>query len=397
MHSAVIATPFPFTPGFRAGEGGVLETITSKIARITEIFQVGGWPWFGAADAMDDFVPASRGFLETRFSGSGAGGSAGPDGGSGPGFGQRNLPFYHLPVLLAETLEALQPAPGKLIFDGTLGGGGHSEALLQHGARVVAMDQDEQALSYANARLKGYADRFCALRGNFRHFPQIVEEAGVSGFDGMLVDIGVSSHQLDDGARGFSFNKDAPLDMRMDTDADQTAADLINTAAEEELMRIFFEYGEEPNARRIARAIIKARSSRLIQTTTQLADIVSAASPKRSKRHPATLVFQALRIAVNDELAALRDFLAAAPKWLKPGGRLAVITFHSLEDRIVKQTLAHLSAPELDRPEWPAPRPNPDCVLKLITRKPIEASEAELELNPRARSARLRVAERLPS
>ncbi len=346
---------------------------------------------------MDDFVPAHRGLLEIRFPGSSSGGATGPDGGSSPGFGQRNLPFYHLPVLLTETLEALQPAPGKLIFDGTLGGGGHSEALLQHGARVVAMDQDEQALSYANARLKGYADRFCALRGNFRHFPQIVEEAGVSGFDGMLVDIGVSSHQLDDGARGFSFNKDAPLDMRMDTDADQTAADLINTATEEELMRIFFEYGEEPNARRIARAIVKARSSRLIQTTTQLADIVSAASPKRSKRHPATLVFQALRIAVNDELAALRDFLAAAPKWLKPGGRLAVITFHSLEDRIVKQTLAHLSAPELDRPEWPAPRPNPDCVLKLITRKPIEASESELEVNPRARSARLRVAERLPS
>jgi len=397
MHSAVNAPPFPFAAGFRAKERGVLETIASKIARITEVFQVGGWPWFGATDAMDDLVPANRGFLETRFSSSGSGGAAGSDGGSSPGFGQRNLPFYHLPVLLAETLEALQPAPGKLIFDGTLGGGGHSEALLQRGARVVAMDQDEQALSYANARLKGYADRFCALRGNFRHFPQIVEEAGVSGFDGMLVDIGVSSHQLDDGARGFSFNKDAPLDMRMDTDADQTAADLINTAAEEELMRIFFEYGEEPNARRIARAIVKARSSRLIQTTTQLADIVSTASPKRSKRHPATLVFQALRIAVNDELAALRDFLAAAPKWLKPGGRLAVITFHSLEDRIVKQTLTHLSAPELDRPEWPAPRPNPDCVLKLITRKPIEASEAELELNPRARSARLRVAERLPS
>jgi 16S rRNA (cytosine1402-N4)-methyltransferase len=300
-------------------------------------------------------------------------------------------------VLLAETIEALQPTPGKLLFDGTLGGGGHSEALLQQGARVVAMDQDEQALAYANARLKGYADRFCALRGNFRHFPQIVEEAGVSGFDGMLVDIGVSSHQLDDGARGFSFNKEAPLDMRMDTAADQTAADVINTAAEEELVRIFFEYGEESNARRIARAIVKARSSRLIQTTTQLAEIVAAASPKRGKRHPATLVFQALRIAVNDELAALRDFLAAAPKWLKPGGRLAVITFHSLEDRIVKQTFAHLSAPELDRPEWPAPRPNPDCMLKLITRKPIEASEAELELNPRARSARLRVVERLPS
>jgi 16S rRNA (cytosine1402-N4)-methyltransferase len=172
---------------------------------------------------------------------------------------------------------------------------------------------------------------------------------------------------------------------------------LINTAAEQELARIFFEYGEEPNARRIARAIVKARASRLIQTTTQLADIVAAVSPKRGKRHPATLVFQALRIAVNDELAALRDFLAAAPQWLKPGGRLVVITFHSLEDRIVKQGFAHLSMPELDRPEWPAPRPNPDCVLKVITRKPIEASQGEIEINPRARSARLRVAERLLS
>jgi 16S rRNA (cytosine1402-N4)-methyltransferase len=397
MQAAVFASPFTFAAGFRAGSGYVVKAITSRIARMSEVFQVGSWPWFGAADAMDDLVPASRGLGEARFSGGGSGGASPPDGMGGSALGQRNLPFYHLPVLLAETLEALQPAPGKLIFDGTLGGGGHSEALLQKGARVVAMDQDEQALAYANARLKGYADRFCALRGNFRHFPQIVEEAGVSGFDGMLVDIGVSSHQLDDGARGFSFNKEAPLDMRMDTNADQTAADVINTAAEEELVRIFFEYGEEPNARRIARAIVKARSSRLIQTTTQLAEIVAAASPKRGKRHPATLVFQALRIAVNDELAALRDFLAAAPKWLKPGGRLAVITFHSLEDRIVKQTFAHLSMPELDRPEWPAPRPNPDCVLKLITRKPIEASEAELELNPRARSARLRVVERLPS
>jgi 16S rRNA (cytosine1402-N4)-methyltransferase len=259
------------------------------------------------------------------------------------------------------------------------------------------MDQDQQALAYAKERLKSYSDRFCALRGNFRYFPQIVEEAGLSGFDGMLVDIGVSSHQLDDGTRGFSFNKEAPLDMRMDTDADQTASDLINTAAEQELVRVFFEYGEEPNARRIARAIVKARASRLIQTTTQLADIVAAVSPKRGKRHPATLVFQALRIAVNDELAALRDFLAAAPQWLKPGGRLVVITFHSLEDRIVKQGFAHLSMPELDRPEWPAPRPNPDCVLKVITRKPIEASQGEIEINPRARSARLRVAERLLS
>lgn len=361
-----------------------------------ELFHVGSWPWFGAADAMDDLMPWGRSVLASRPA-EGGGGGPSPEG-NDPGLDHdRHLPFYHLPVLLQEVIDLLQPAPGKLIFDGTLGGGGHSEALLQHGARVVGMDQDENALRHASARLKPYADRFCALRGNFRHFPQIVEEAGLSGFDGMMVDIGVSSHQLDDALRGFSFSKEAPLDMRMDTDGERTAADIVNTATEEELVRIFFDYGEEQNARRIARAIVKARASRLISTTTQLAEIVAAHSPKRGKRHPATQVFQALRIAVNDELAALRDFLAAAPKWLKPGGRLAVITFHSLEDRIVKQTFAHLSAPELDRPEWPAPRPNPDCVLKLITRKPVEATEQETELNPRARSARLRVAERLPS
>ena len=399
MHSAVFASLYSFTADFQAVKESALEVIKKAMLGVaSELFQVGGWPWFGAdADAMDGCAPSRLGLGEVRFSGSGSGGPLLPDGADGVGLGQRNLPFYHLPVLLAEALEALQPAPGKLFFDGTLGGGGHTEALLQRGARVVAMDQDQQALAYAKERLKSYSDRFCALRGNFRYFPQIVEEAGLSGFDGMLVDIGVSSHQLDDGTRGFSFNKEAPLDMRMNTDADQRASDLINTAAEQELVRVFFEYGEEPNARRIARAIVKARASRLIQTTTQLADIVAAVSPKRGKRHPATLVFQALRIAVNDELAALRDFLAAAPQWLKPGGRLVVITFHSLEDRIVKQGFAHLSMPELDRPEWPAPRPNPDCVLKVITRKPIEASQGEIEINPRARSARLRVAERLLS
>ena len=343
---------------------------------------------------MDDLMPWGRGTLVTRPGG--GGGGAAPES-EPPEFSSRNLPFYHAPVLLAEVIDLLQPAPGKLFFDGTLGGGGHSEALLQHGARVVAMDQDTNALKHATERLKPYAAQFCALRGNFRRFPQIVEETGVSGFDGMLVDIGVSSHQLDDAVRGFSFMRDGPLDLRMDTDAPLTAADIVNTADEAELVRIFFEYGEEPNARRIARAILKARASRPIKTTLQLAEIVSAASPKRGKRHPATLVFQALRIAVNDELAALHDFLAAAPRWLKPGGRLAVISFHSLEDRIVKQTLQHLSAPFIDRPEWPEARKNPDCLLKLITRKPVQAKPEEIELNPRARSAVLRVAERLPS
>ena len=340
---------------------------------------------------MDDLMPWGRGTLVTQ-----PGGGAAPEP-EPPEFSSRNLPFYHAPVLLAEVIDLLQPAPGKLFFDGTLGGGGHSEALLQHGARVVAMDQDPNALKHAAERLKPFAAQFCALRGNFRRFPQIVEETGVSGFDGMLVDIGVSSHQLDDAVRGFSFMREGPLDLRMDTDAPLSAADIVNTADEAELVRIFFEYGEEPNARRIARAILKARASRPIKTTLQLAEIVAAASPKRGKRHPATLVFQALRIAVNDELAALHDFLAAAPRWLKPGGRLAVISFHSLEDRIVKQTLQHLSAPFIDRPEWPEARKNPDCLLKLITRKPVQAKPEEIELNPRARSAVLRVAERLPA
>lgn len=339
-------------------------------------------------------MPWGRGHLVTRPE-VGGGGEV-PDS-EPPENSSRNLPFYHAPVLLAEVIELLQPAPGKLFFDGTLGGGGHTEALLQHGARVVAMDQDPNALAHATERLRPYAAQFCALRGNFRHFPQIVEETGVSGFDGMLVDIGVSSHQLDEASRGFSFMKDGPLDLRMDTDAPKTAADLVNTADEAELIRIFREYGEEQNARRIAQAIVKARVSRRIETTLQFADLVTSVSPKRGKRHPATQVFQALRIAVNDELGALHDFLAAAPRWLKPGGRLAVISFHSLEDRIVKQTLQHLSAPFLDRPEWPEPRKNPDCVLKLITRKPVQATGQETALNPRSRSAVLRVAERLPA
>ncbi|MDB6003423.1 MAG: Ribosomal small subunit methyltransferase [Prosthecobacter sp.] len=364
------------------------------ISRLIGFSQVGGQAWFGATDAMDDLMPWGRGTLVTR-QGSGGGGDA-PDPAPREG-ATRNLPFYHAPVLLAEVLDLLQPAPGKLIFDGTLGGGGHSEALLQHGARVVAMDQDVNALKHATERLKPYAAQFCALRGNFRNFPQIVEETGVSGFDGMLVDIGVSSHQLDDAARGFSFMRDGPLDLRMDTESARTAADLVNTEDEAELMRIFFEYGEEPNARRIARAIVKARATQVIKNTLQFAEIVATASPKRGKRHPATLVFQALRIAVNDELAALHDFLAAAPRWLKPGGRLAVISFHSLEDRIVKQTLNHLAAPFIDRPEWPEARKNPECVLKLITRRPVQATAQEIELNPRARSAVLRVAERLPA
>lgn len=362
-------------------------------SRIIQTFQAGVWPWFGTSDdAMDEMMPWGRGNLIQRPAD--AEGSSG--GGAGPSPDGRQVPFYHLPVLLNEVLEMLQPAPGKLIFDGTLGGGGHTEALLQRGARVVAMDQDDEALRHAGERLKGYADQFCALKGNFRDFPTVLGEAGVEGLDGMLIDIGVSSRHLDAAERGFSFQKDGPLDMRMDTSGPVTAADIVNTYAQEDLERILRQYGEEPQARKIARAIVAERGKAAITTTLQLADLISRVCPKYSKRHPATLTFQALRIETNEELAVLEDFLAAAPKWLKPGGRLAVISFHSLEDRVVKHTFQRQSQPYLDRPEWPAPRPNPDCVYRLLSRKPLEASEIELNLNPRARSARLRGVERLP-
>lgn len=365
-----------------------------ELAKVTEVFQAGVWPWFGTTDGMEDLMPLGRGKLAPRPAGEPSGEMPQP---APDQAGARAMPFYHLPVLLQEVVQYLEPRPGKLIFDGTLGGGGHTEALLQHGARVVAMDQDEEALRYATERLKPYGDHFCALRGNFRDFPEVLGEAGVAGLDGMLIDIGVSSRHLDAAERGFSFSKDGPLDMRMDTSGPVTAADLVNTAPVEELERILREYGEEPQARRMAQAIVRARAKQPILTTLQLANVIAEACPKFSKRHPATLAFQGLRLAVNDELGALTEFLAAAPKWLKPGGRLAVITFHSLEDRIVKHTFQKISAPLLDRPEWPAPRPNPECVVRLVTRKSVEASANETALNPRARSARLRVVERLPS
>lgn len=307
------------------------------------------------------------------------------------------LDFYHDSVMLAEVVKYFRPAPGRLFFDGTLGGGGHSEALLQEGARVVSMDQDANAIRHASKRLSAFGDRFCALHGNFRHFPEILAETGVTGFDGMIVDLGVSSHQLDEPARGFSFQHDGPLDLRMDGRAARSAADIVNMEDADEIERILREYGEEPQARRIARAIVRARDKNPILTTFDLvAVIVGAIGRGKGRRHPATLTFQALRIAVNDELAALQQFLEAAPRWLKPGGVLLAISFHSLEDRIVKQAFHHVSKQMNDRPEWPEPRPNPDYCMRLITRKPQEPSPEESNRNPRSRSARLRAAEKLP-
>lgn len=355
---------------------------------------MGSWPWFGLAEGGLALDTSERVGLKMRHLGrhDPSPGDNDPD---EPASDARR-PFHHESVMLQEVVSILNPQPGKLMFDGTLGGGGHAEALLAGGVKLVAMDQDPDAIAHATGRLQQFENRFCAIRGNFRHFPEILAETGVSGFDGILVDLGVSSFQLDEPTRGFSFQHDGPLDLRMDQDSPRTAADIVNLASEEEIERILREYGEEPHSRRIARAIVKNRDKKPILSTAQLAEMIRTVVGRKGRRHPATLAFQALRIAVNDELAALHQFLEAAPRWLKPGGRLAVISFHSLEDRIVKQAFHHLSAPTIDRPEWPEPKPNPHCCLKLLTRKPMEPTAEEIARNPRARSARLRAAERLP-
>ncbi len=303
---------------------------------------------------------------------------------------------YHIPVLEQEVINALAPTNGKLMLDGTLGGGGHTRRLLEQGANVLALDQDPEALAWATRRLAGDADHLVTLRANFASFPGILEEVGLGPvLDGILLDLGVSSHQLDAPERGFSFMRDGPLDMRMDPAGPVCAADLVNTWPEEELARIFYEYGDEKASRRVAKAMVRRRAERPFETTSDLAALVATVIPKRGPASPATRVFQALRIAVNDEMGALESVLESAHHWLKPGGRLAVITFHSLEDRMVKQFFRRHSDAEIDRPEWPAPRPNPGCHYRLITRKGITASPEEISRNPRSRSAKLRVVERL--
>ena len=302
--------------------------------------------------------------------------------------------FRHLTVMPDEVTAALRPEPGRRYLDLTLGGGGHSERLLQEGAAVLGVDRDAAALAAATTRLAGFGPRFRTLRSNFADFAGRCGELGEQPFDGILMDLGVSSHQLDTAERGFSFMRDGPLDMRMGTDEPVTAADLVNGSGEEELIRIFRTFGEEPQAKRAARAIVAACTRQPMTTTRELADCVEQALGRRSGHHPATKIFQALRIAVNGELAALEQALAATKDWLAPGGRLAVISFHSLEDRITKQFIRAHAKETIDRPEWPEARPNPECWLLEIGRKAREASPAEINVNPRARSAKLRVAER---
>ncbi|MBI0445979.1 16S rRNA (cytosine(1402)-N(4))-methyltransferase RsmH [Deinococcus sp. DB0503] len=280
----------------------------------------------------------------------------------------------HTPVLAAEVVAALAPAPGRVIVDGTLGGAGHTRLLLEAGASVIGIDQDPYALNRAR---EAQLPQLTVLEGNYRDMRELLARIGVTQVDGVLLDIGVSSFQLDDAARGFSYHTDAPLDMRM-AQSGESAAEVVNGYPEEELAAIIYEYGEERHSRRIARAIVQARTQAPIQSTVQLAEIIKRAYPGFSKGiHPARRTFQALRIHVNDELGALRDGLRAAEALLAPGGRLAVIAFHSLEDRIVKRFLRASST------------------LKPLTKRPVEASEEERGRNPRARSAKLRAAEKV--
>lgn len=304
-----------------------------------------------------------------------------------------NSEEFHEPVLLEQTLELLEPAPGKVIVDGTLGGGGHSSAMVAAGARVIGLDQDPQALEFATKRIG--RDRFQPVRANFSEVESVLKDLGIEAIDGALLDLGVSSWQLDTPERGFSFMREGPLDMRMNPSATLTAADIVNSATEEQLARIFHNFGEEPAARRIAARIVRDRLLRPFVTTTDLALVVESVVPRRGRTHPATRVFQALRIAVNRELEVLAEALEQFTRLLKPGGRLAVITFHSLEDRIVKNFFKARSTEWLDRPEWPEPRRNPEFMFKRLSNKPVVANAEEQARNPRSRSAKLRAVEKL--
>jgi 16S rRNA (cytosine1402-N4)-methyltransferase len=300
-------------------------------------------------------------------------------------------------VLGREIVEALRPAPGKLLLDGTLGGGGHSLLLLEGGARVIGIDKDPRALAAARARLARFGEAFRAVRADFRDAKNVLEALGLSAVDGALVDLGVSSPQLDEGARGFSFSRPGPLDMRMSSEG-EPLADLLRRVDERELTRILREYGEEPFARPIARAVKRAVDAGEALDTARLAELVAGAIPRKAwprKIHPATRTFQALRIAVNDELGALASWLEALPSILAPGGRAAAISFHSLEDRMVKEKFRALTQACTCPPDFPVCACGAKAGFTPVTRKPVVAGEAEVAANPRARSAKLRVLEKL--
>lgn len=309
--------------------------------------------------------------------------------------------FHHVPIMVSEVLELLEPARGGIFVDGTLGGGGHAEAVLSalpEGGRLFGIDRDDEALKAAGARLARFGDRFTAIKGNFFDMKRLLSEYGIYRVDGILLDLGVSSHQLDAAERGFSYKAEAPLDMRMDQSAPLTARTVVNEWSEAELKRIFWEYGEEKFSGKIANRIVERRKERPIETTTELAELIKGAIPAKFRnepQHPARRCFQAIRIAVNGELDGLNDAIQAAHDLLNPGGRLAILTFHSLEDRIVKNAFRTFENP------CTCPKSAPVCICgkkptaKVLTRHPLIASEQEQKENSRATSAKLRAIVRM--
>ncbi len=308
--------------------------------------------------------------------------------------------FHHVSVLLQECLDGLDIKPEGIYVDGTLGGAGHSSQIAARltTGRLIGIDRDPVALEAAGERLKPFGDRVTLVHSNFCEIKQVLQDLDIPGVDGILLDLGVSSPQLDDGARGFSYMADAPLDMRMNSQDSLNAEIVVNTWPQEELKRILYTYGEERYAPQIAGAICRRREEKPIKTTLELVDIIRSAMPPaalREKQHPAKRSFQAIRIAVNDELGSVEKVMEDAIPLLNKGGRLAVITFHSLEDRIVKTAMAAASKGCTCPPSFPVCVCGKKPQVRLISRKPIVATEEELEVNPRSRSAKLRVCEKL--
>ena len=311
------------------------------------------------------------------------------------------MEFKHIPVLYNEIMEIMTPQPGEVFVDCTLGGGGHSKGFLERispEGRLIGIDQDTNALAAAGANLAAYEGRVTYVHSNYSDLDRILTENAPDGVDGILFDIGVSSHQLDEKDRGFSYMQDAPLDMRMNREQELTAYTVVNTYSEDELNRILKEYGEEKWARRIAKFIVEFRADKPIETTGELVDVIRRAIPKGAREegsHPAKRTFQAIRIEVNDELGVLSRTISTAVKHLKKGGRLGIISFHSLEDRIVKEQFRYFASDCICPPEMPFCQCDKVSEVKILTRKPVVATKEELAGNSRAKSAKFRAVEKI--
>ena len=306
------------------------------------------------------------------------------------------MEFKHIPVLFHEIMDIMAPQPGEVFVDCTLGGGGHSRGFLERmddDGRLIGIDQDTNALQAAGANLAEFGDRVTYVHSNYNNLDEILNTYAPDGVDGILFDIGVSSHQLDEKDRGFSYMQDAPLDMRMNQSQNFSAWDVVNTYSEEELHRIIKEYGEERWAKRVAQFIVEFRKEKPVETTGELVDIIKRAIPKGAREegsHPAKRTFQAIRIEVNDELGVLTRTISVAAKHLKKGGRLGIISFHSLEDRIVKEQFRYLASDCICPPELPFCQCDKVSEVKILTRKPVTATKEELEANSRSKSAKFR-------